>query len=90
MVVWAHNTVSWAVDRLHISLIVCGWVSEGTAVVWALDTALVVIFEVAVAGVATNIVSDMAAEQWGSGLETGGWGLVWGVVGRPGNMLHCF
>ena len=44
--------------------------------------------DVFAAGVAANVVSDVAAERRGSGLERGGWGLSWGTVGRPGSQCR--
>ena len=58
--------------------------SEALEVICELDMALDAILEVAVAGVATNVVSDVAVEQQGSGHERGGWGLGRDSVGRLG------
>jgi hypothetical protein len=53
-----------------------------------LVVALVVVLGVAAAGVATDVVSDVAAERRGSGLERGGWRLGYGAVVRSGSVCR--
>jgi hypothetical protein len=57
-------------------------VSEVSEVVWVLDEALAVVSEVAVAGIAAVVGSDVAVAKGGSGCGTRGWGVCSGAVGR--------
>ena len=55
-----------------------------------LDVTLVVVLGVAAAGVAADVVSNMAAEWRGSGCERGGWEFRGGAVCRLSSVCHCF
>ena len=81
----SHNGVSWAVDRRCGLPGACVAVFEVATAVWVLDGVLVVVFRPFAAGVAVVVGSDVAVVTGGSGCGTGGWGLCWSVVGRPGS-----
>jgi hypothetical protein len=52
-----------------------------------LDKAQAIVSGVIVAGVVAVINSDVVAEQGGSGCETGGWDMSWGVLGGVERLL---
>jgi hypothetical protein len=86
----SRNGVSWAVDVLCASLAAWWRVSCARGAVWVPDTALVAVSRVVAVAVVAIVDCDMAAEQWGSGLEMWGWGRGWGVVGRFGRVCRRF
>jgi hypothetical protein len=67
----------------HRGMSTTAWlaVSEVVPVAWVLGTALVVVSEGVVAGVAAVVDCDMAAEWGGSWCEERGWGPDCGAVG---------
>jgi hypothetical protein len=58
--------------------------------VWVLESALAVVLEGVVAGVAAVVERDAVLATGGSGHETGGLGLSWAVVDGPGKECHRF
>ena len=58
--------------------------------VWVVAAALVVVSGAVAAGVATVVDCDVAAGQWGSGLDRRGWEPGWGAVGRLGSVCRRF
>ena len=84
------NSVSRAVD-LHCGLVhVWTAASEVSEVVWVLDEALVVVSEVAIAGITAVVGSDVVVATGGSGCGTRGWGLCRGGMDWLGSMCHHF
>ena len=55
-----------------------------------LDEALAVVSEVAVAGIAAVVGSDVAVATGGSGCRMRGWGVCSGVVGQLGRVCRRF
>jgi hypothetical protein len=67
-----------------------GWlaISSVGVVVLTPNETLVSVFEVSAAGVATDVVSDVAAERRGSGCAMGLRGVKWGGLGRLGRVCR--
>ena len=87
---WSRSSMFCAVGCSRILFEAIVVFSEALEVICELYMALDAVLEVAAAGVAANVVSDMAAERRCSGCKDWGWGACRGPIGRPCRVWRHF